>query len=78
MVVDGDDAACALKEGAFDGEQTHRPATPAGDGVAALDLAVLRGHPTRREDVGQEKHLLVFDAVRNLDRPVVRIGHACV
>src|SRR5947209_11257124 len=53
-------------------------AAPDGDDVAPLDLAVLGCHVPRREDVGQEQDLLVRQAIRDLERADVGVGHAGV
>jgi hypothetical protein len=76
--VDGDDAPRPEQEGALDGEQPDGAAAPDGDGVARLDVAVLGGHVAGREDVAEEEHLLVVDALGNLHRPHVGVGHARV
>jgi hypothetical protein len=44
--------------------------------VARLDVAHLRAHVAGREDVGEEEHLLVGHAVRDLDGPDVGERHA--
>ena len=62
--IDRDDALGAEQIRALDRELAHRPAAPDGDGVAGLDVAVLGGHVTGREDVGEEQHLLVGQRVR--------------
>ena len=46
-----------------------RAAAPDGHRVAGLDLGVLRGHVAGREDVGEEQHLLVGQAVAILIGP---------
>ena len=40
---------------ALDGELPDRSAAPDRDGIARLDVAVLRGHVAGREDVGEER-----------------------
>ena len=51
---------------AADGELADRPAAPDRDRVARLDLGLLGGHVAGREDVRQEQHLLVGQAVGHL------------
>ena len=46
--------------------------------VAGFDLRVFGRHPAGREDVREEQHPLVLDAVGHDDRADVGIGHACV
>ncbi len=75
MVVDGDDLVGALDQGALDGEQPDRTATPDRHRVTRLDLAVLGRHPAGGQDVGQEQNLLVLQAIGNDDRPDIAIGH---
>ena len=60
--VDRDDALGAEQVGALDRELADRAAAPDRDGVAGLDVAVLRRHVAGGEDVGQEQHLLVAQA----------------
>ena len=67
-VIDGDDPLGAQHEAALDAELAHGAQAPDGDGVALLDVAVLRGLVGGGEDVGQEQHLFVVQAVRDLDR----------
>ena len=71
--VDGDDAIGAEQEGAADGELPDRTAAPDRDRLAALDIAEIGGHVAGREDVRQEQHLLVAQAVRHFDRPDIGI-----
>jgi len=47
---------------------TRSAAAPDGDRVAGLDAAVLRRHVAGGEDVGQEQHLLVGQAIGDFDR----------
>ena len=53
-----------------------RPASPDRDRVARLDVAHLGAHVAGRQDVGEEEHLLVGEAVLDLERPDVGERHA--
>ena len=57
--IDGNDFLGAEQVGASDRKLPYRSAAPHSDRVARLDLTVLRRHVTGREDVRQEKDLLV-------------------
>ena len=61
IVVDGDHLARAHEERALHREEPDRAAAPDRDGVALLDVGVLRRHPAGRQDVGEEQHLLVLE-----------------
>ncbi len=74
--IDSDYALRTEQEGAGDRQKSDRPATPDGDGIARLDRAVFRGHIGGRENVGQEQHLFVAQALRHLDGTHVREGNA--
>ena len=52
------------------------PAAPDRDGVGGLDVALDGGLPAGREDVAEEQHLLVREAVRNLDVRGIRKRNA--
>ncbi len=57
--IDSDHALRAEQQRRGDRELADRAAAPHRDRVAGLDVAVLRRHVSRRQDVGEEKHLLV-------------------
>ena len=75
-MVDRDHALGAHQERRLDREQADRAAAPDRDGVAGLDLRILRRHPAGRQDVRQEQHLVVLDAVGDDDRADVAERHA--
>ena len=56
-------------------EQPDRAAAPDRDDIATFDLGVLRCHPAGRQDIGQEQHLIVLDAVGDDDRPDIAERH---
>ena len=65
--VDHDDPTGREQERGQDGSEPDRAGTDDGDRVAGLEVAV--EHPNleaRRQDVGQEQHLLVGEGGRNL------------
>jgi len=66
----------AEQESTADRELCDRAAAEYGDGLAALDFAVLRRHIAGRENVGQEQHLLVREALRHLHRADIGKRHA--
>ena len=76
--VDSNHAFRAEQEGRLDGEETDGAAAEDGDRLALLDVAVLRRHVACGKDIRQEEHLLVREAVRDLDRADVGIRHAQV
>jgi len=57
--VDGNDSLRAQQTRALNGELAYWPTAPHRNGVARFDVAVLSRHVTGREDVREEKHLLV-------------------
>ena len=57
--IDRDHTPRAEHECASDGELPHRTASPDCHRVALSNVAVLRGHVARRQDVREEQHLLV-------------------
>ena len=71
-----DHALGAQQEGALDRKQPDRAAAPDRDRVAGLDVAHLRAHVAGRQDVGEEQHLLVGEAVLDLERPDIGKRHA--
>ena len=73
--IDGENASGAEQEGAADRELPDRAAAPDRDRLAAFQVAEIRRHVAGREDVGQEKDLLVAQAVGNLDRTDIGVGH---
>src|SRR4051794_22422792 len=68
VVVDGDHALGPAHHRAGDRELTDRPGAEHRDDLAAGDLAELRAHVARREDVREEQDLLVGQVVLDLDR----------
>ena len=72
VVLNADDALGSEQVRALDREQAHRPAPPHGDHVARLDVAHLCAHPSRRQDVREEEHLLVGHPVLDFQRSDVR------
>ena len=76
QAVDGDDLLGAEQDGAADRHLADRAAAPDGDRVGRLDVALDRGLPAGREDIAEEQHLLVGQAVRHLDVRRVGEGHA--
>ena len=68
----------AEQHGAADRELADRAGAPDRDRVGRLDVALHRRLPAGREDVAEEQHLLVGQAVGDLDRRDVGIGHAHV
>src|ERR1051325_6825493 len=76
--VDGDHAFGAEHEGAADRELSDRSAAPDGDGIAGLEVAILRGHVAGGKNVGQKQHLFIGQSVFDLHRPHVRERHAGV
>ena len=57
-----------------DRELADRAGAPDGDHLAGLDVAHLRAHVAGREDVGEEQHLLVGEAVGTLSGPTSANG----
>ena len=57
--LDRDDPLGAEEEGAADRKLADGAGAEDRDRVAGRDVAVLRRHPARREDVGEEEDLLV-------------------
>lgn len=51
--VDGDDSPGFEHPGALDGELSHGSATPDGDRITRLNIAIFRRHESRRENVRQ-------------------------
>ena len=76
--IDRDDLLGAHQACARNREQADRSTAPHRDDLTGLDVAHLRAHVGRREDVGQEQHLLVRQRRRHLDRPDIRERHAHV
>ncbi len=76
--VDRDDVPRAEHLRAAYRELTHGAASPHGHEVALFDAAVLGGHVSRREDVGQEQDLLVGQRTLDPDGADVRMRHAQV
>jgi hypothetical protein len=66
--IDGDDAFGAKQEGAADRKLADRAAAPNRNRLAAFQVTEIGGHVASRENVRKEQHLLVAQAVRNLDR----------
>ena len=52
------------------------PATPDRNGIALLDMGVLRTHVAGREDIGQEQDLLVLEVVGHGEGAGVGKRHA--
>ena len=61
--VDRDHLLGAEQHGAADRHLPDRAAAPDRDRVGRLDVALHRGLPAGREDVAEEQHLLVGEAV---------------
>ena len=66
--IDRDDALCTKHIGAPYGELTDRAATPHRNHIARLDITVLRRLVAGREDIREEEHLFIGQAIGNLDR----------
>ena len=75
-MVDRDHPLGAHQERRLDREQADGAAAPHRDRVAGLDLRILGRLPAGRQDVRQEQHFVVVDAVWDHDRADVRIGDA--
>ena len=76
--VDRDHPLGAEQVGALDRELADRAAAPDRDDVAGLDAAHVGGHVAGREDVGEKQHLVVVQALGDLDRSDVGERHARV
>src|SRR4051812_20313654 len=76
IAVDGDHLPRALHERAADRELAHRSGAPDRHRVGRLDLALRRRLPAGRENIAEEQHLLVGQAVGNLHWRDVGVGHA--
>ena len=75
-VIDRDDAIRTHQHRRLDREQPDRAAAPDRDDVAGFDVRIFRTHPAGGQDVGQEQHLVVVDAVGDDDGAVVAERHA--
>jgi hypothetical protein len=75
-VVERDHPFRAQHVRAADGELSDRSATPHRDNIAALDVAILRGHESGREDVREEQCLVVAQAFGNFHGTDIGERHA--
>ena len=78
VLVDRDHLLGAEHHGAGDRELADRARPEDRDRLAAGDVAEVRAHEARRQDVREEQHLLVGQLVLELERADVGVGHARV
>src|SRR5579859_3526795 len=75
-IVNGDDASRAEHPRALDGELTHRPTSPHGDGIAGFDAAILGSHVSGGKNVGEEDDLFITKVGFDFQRPKIGEGDA--
>src|SRR4029079_13031615 len=66
--IDRDYALCTKQLRACDSELSNRTTSPHGDRITGCDVAHLRTHVARGEDVTQKKNLFIRQTFRNFQR----------
>ncbi len=75
VAVDGDHTRGAQQVGAGDCQLPHRSASPNGDDIAGFDVAHLSAHVCRWKNIGEEKHLVIGQALRHFQRSYIGEGN---